>query len=182
MRVRHSIDCIPRSGRGATFRATKKAASTSQWLGRSCHTVARPGHCVLGINVAWSSSTMTVSGASKDAVVKTVSCASRFIIDSTFELSLRCYFSVDFVGSGMLRDVLPAKSSARSSTPNPHSAVSVRVQSLALSCFRSSSTICLTSCWVLLDCMPTMSSGYQLAPVWRIASESGSCIPKIGRL
>ncbi len=58
---------------------------------------------------------MTVSVAFKDAVVKIVSCASRFIIDSIFELCLRCFFSVDFVGPGMLRDVLLAKSFARSS-------------------------------------------------------------------
>ncbi len=44
-----------------------------------------------------------------------------FAIDSTVELCLRCFFSIDFVGSGMLRDVLLAKSSARSSTLSPQS-------------------------------------------------------------
>ncbi len=32
--------------------------------------------------------------------------------------NLRCFFSADFVGSDMLRDGLPAKSSERSSTPS----------------------------------------------------------------
>ncbi len=41
---------------------------------------------------------------------------SRSVIDSTFELCLRCFFGVDFVGSGTLRDVLQAKSFARSLT------------------------------------------------------------------
>ncbi len=51
---------------------------------------------------------------SLDAVVKVVSCVSRFVIDSSIELCHLCFFSVDFVGSGMLRDVLPTKSFARS--------------------------------------------------------------------
>ncbi len=51
---------------------------------------------------------MTVCTAS--AVVKIVSRASRFVIDSTFELCLRCFFSVDFVALGMLHYVLLAKS------------------------------------------------------------------------
>ncbi len=41
-------------------------------------------------------------------------------VNSIFELCLLCFFSVDFVGLGMLRDVLPAKSSvgARSVAAN----------------------------------------------------------------
>ncbi len=59
---------------------------------------------------------MTVSVASKDTIVKIVPRVSRFAIDPTFEFCLRCFFSVDFVGSGMLHDVLQAKSFARSLT------------------------------------------------------------------
>ncbi len=59
---------------------------------------------------------MTLSVASWDAVVKIVSCVSHFVNDSTFELCLRCFFSVNFVGLGMLHDVLLAKSFARSLT------------------------------------------------------------------
>ncbi len=40
-------------------------------------------------------------------------------VNSIFELCLQCFFSVDFVGSCMLRDVLPAKSYASLSTPSP---------------------------------------------------------------
>ncbi len=43
-------------------------------------------------------------------------CAAFWVaVNSIFELCLRCVFSVDCVGSGMLRDVL----SAKSSTPSP---------------------------------------------------------------
>ncbi len=51
------------------------------------------------------------------AVVKTVFCAPPFVIDSIFERCLRCLFSVDFVGLGMLRDVLLVKVLVRS-TPS----------------------------------------------------------------
>ncbi len=50
------------------------------------------------------------------SVVKIVSHMSHFVIDSTLELCLWCFFSVNFVGVGMLHDVLPAKSFARSLT------------------------------------------------------------------
>ncbi len=59
---------------------------------------------------------MIVSVASWVAVVMIVSHVSRFVIDSAYELCLRCFFSVDYVGLGMLHDVLPAKSFARSLT------------------------------------------------------------------
>ncbi len=62
---------------------------------------------------------MTVCAAFWVAVVKIVYRAPSFTVNSIFELCLRCFFSVDFVSSGMLRDVLPAKSYARSSTPSP---------------------------------------------------------------
>ncbi len=62
---------------------------------------------------------MIVAVASQDAVVKIGSRVSRFVIDSNFELCLRCFFSGDFVGLGMLHDVLPAKSFARSLTRSP---------------------------------------------------------------
>ncbi len=55
------------------------------------------------------SSTMTASVASYDAVVKIVSPASRFVSNSNCELCPRCFFSVDFVGLGILYDVLAAK-------------------------------------------------------------------------
>ncbi len=42
-----------------------------------------------------------------------------FAVNPIFELGLRCFFGVDFVGLGMQRDVLSAKSYARSSIPNP---------------------------------------------------------------
>ncbi len=61
---------------------------------------------------------MTVYAAFWVAVVYIVNRAPSFGVNSIFELCLRCFFSVDFVASGMLRDVLPAKSSARSSTPS----------------------------------------------------------------
>ncbi len=57
---------------------------------------------------------MTVCAAFGVTVVKMVLRAPRFVIDSIFELCLRCFFSVDFVGSDTLRDVLPAKSSIQS--------------------------------------------------------------------
>ncbi len=60
---------------------------------------------------------MTVSVAPLDAVIKVVSRASRFVIDSTFELCLRCFFGVDFVGLGMLHDFLSAGSSTQSLQP-----------------------------------------------------------------
>ncbi len=55
---------------------------------------------------------LEVSVASADAAVKIVSRVSHF--DSAFELCLRCFFSVEFVGLDMLRDVMPAKSLTRS--------------------------------------------------------------------
>ncbi len=61
---------------------------------------------------------MTVCAAFWVVIVKIAFRAPSFTVNSIFELYLRCFFSVDFVGSGMLRDVLPAKSSARSSTPS----------------------------------------------------------------
>ncbi len=42
-----------------------------------------------------------------------------FVIDSVFELGLRCFLGVGFVGSGMLRDVLPARSFALIINPQP---------------------------------------------------------------
>ncbi len=45
--------------------------------------------------------------------------APSFAVNSIFELCLRCFFSVDFIDSGMLPDVLPAESSASLSTPSP---------------------------------------------------------------
>ncbi len=62
---------------------------------------------------------MTVCAAVWVALVYIVYRAPSFAVNSIFELCLRCFFSVEFVGSGMLRDVLPAKSSARSPTPSP---------------------------------------------------------------
>ncbi len=50
------------------------------------------------------------------AVVDLVYRAPSFAVNSIVELGLRCFSSVDCVGSGRLRDVLPAKSSARSLT------------------------------------------------------------------
>ncbi len=61
---------------------------------------------------------MTVCVESSDAVVKIVFRVMCTIIDSTFELCLRCFFSVDFVGLGMLHDVLAAKPFAKPSTRN----------------------------------------------------------------
>ncbi len=62
---------------------------------------------------------MTVCTAFCGAVIKIVYSAPSLYVNSIFELCLRCFFSVHFDGSGMLRDALPAKSSVRSSTPSP---------------------------------------------------------------
>ncbi len=59
---------------------------------------------------------MTVCNAFRVAVVKIVFFAQCFVIDSSLELCLRCYFGVNFVGSAMLRDLLSAISFARSLT------------------------------------------------------------------
>ncbi len=56
---------------------------------------------------------MTVCAAFWVAVVYIVYREPSFAVNSISELCLRCYFSFDFVGSGMLRDVPPSKSSAR---------------------------------------------------------------------
>ncbi len=61
---------------------------------------------------------MTVCAAFWVPVVKIAFSAPPFVIDSMFELCLQCFFSVDFVGSGMRHDVLPPKSFARSLTPS----------------------------------------------------------------
>ncbi len=53
---------------------------------------------------------MTVCAAFWVAVVKIVYRAPPFAIDSTIELWLRCFFSVGFLGSDMLRVVLPVAS------------------------------------------------------------------------
>ncbi len=55
-----------------------------------------------------------------------------FVIDSNFELCLRCFISVDLVDLGMLQDVLSAKSFVWSATRSPQQTGSLQPQTMEL--------------------------------------------------